>query len=269
MNWQGKRVLVTGANANTGFEIARRFADAGATVFLHAPTPGEARAASARLRATARVEVWPVAADFRRPARIGPMIDGILRRAGEIDILINNAVDQAMGYAMQDTPQSVLRAAIAINLESLFVCTQAVVRAMIKQGGGAVVNIGSNTSERAIRNRSAYIATKGALDALTRALAVELADHGIRVNMVVPGYIHSDRWKSLTNGVVARRRANLPLGREARAIDVAEAILFLASDAARSITGARLAVDAGSLAQLLPADVETGAGLLRRPTKAK
>lgn len=269
MNWQGKRVLVTGANANTGFEIARRFADVGATVFLHAPTLGEARAAAARLRTTARMKVWPVAADFRRPARIGPMIDGILRRVGGIDILVNNAVDQAMGYAMQDTPQPFLRAAIAINLESLFVCTQAVVRAMIKQGAGTVVNIGSNTSERAIRKRSVYIATKGALDALTRALAVELADHGIRVNMVVPGYIHSDRWKSLTKGLVVRRRANLPLGREARAIDVAEAILFLASDAARSITGARLAVDAGSLAQLLPADVETGTGLLRRPANAK
>ncbi|MBP7483275.1 MAG: SDR family oxidoreductase [Lacunisphaera sp.] len=269
MNWHGKRVLVTGANANTGFEIARRFADVGATVFLHAPTLGEARAAAAKLRTTPQMEVWPVAADFRRPARIGPMIDGIIRRADGIDILINNAVDQVIGYAMQDTPLSALRAAIAINLESLFVCTQAVVRAMIKQGGGTVVNIGSNTSERAIRQRSVYIATKGALDALTRALAVELGDHGIRVNMVVPGYIHSDRWKSLTKGVITRRRANLPLGREASATDVAEAILFLASDAARSITGARLAVDAGSLAQLLPADVETGNGLLRRPPNAQ
>lgn len=269
MNWCGQRVLVTGANANTGFEIVRRFASAGATVFLHAPTLGEARAAATKLRTTAGLEVWPVAADFRRPAMIGPMIDGIVRRAGGIDVLINNAVDQAMGYAMPDTPRSVLRTAIAVNLESLFLCTQAVVRAMIRQGGGTVVNIGSNISERALRNRSVYIATKGALDALTRALAVELADHGIRVNMVVPGYIHSDRWQTLAKGVVARRRANLPLGRETQAIDVAEAVLFLASNVARSITGARLAVDAGSLVQLLPKDVERGTGLLRRPANAK
>lgn len=257
MNWRGKRVLVTGANANTGLEIARRFATAGAAVFLHAPTQAAARAAAARLRKETSAEIWPVASDFRSPERIRRMMDAILRRAGGIDVLVNNAVDQAMGYAMQNTPPSVLRAAIAINLEGLFICTQAAVRAMIRQSGGAIVNIGSNVSERAIRNRSVYIATKGALDALSRALAVELAEHGIRVNVVVPGYIHSDRWKALTKRRVARRRANLPLGREAQAADVAEAVLFLASDAARCITGARLAVDAGCLAQLVPADAET------------
>lgn len=256
MTWTKKRVLVTGAETNTGFAIARHFARAGATVFLHAPTLAKARAAAGQLRPAAPGGVFPVAADFRRPREIERMIAAVKKHGGGLDVLVNNAVMQAVGYAMQDTPRRLLRDALAVNLEGLFICTQLVVRAMLRQGGGVIVNIGSNTAERAIRHRTVYIATKGGLEALTRALAVELAGRGIRVNLVVPGYIHSDRWAALPKRQVARRRANVPSGHEASADDVADAVLFLASDTARSITGARLAVDGGVLAQMLPADVE-------------
>lgn len=256
MNWTNRRVLVTGAETNTGYEIARQFALVGATVFIHAPTMRKAREATTRLRPEARGGVFPVAADFRRPGEIARMLDAIGKHGGQINILVNNAVHQAVGFSMRQLPRTMLRDAIAVNLEGLFICTQLVVEGMAEQGGGVIINIGSNTSERAIRNRAIYIATKGAVDALTRALAVELAGLKIRVNTVVPGYIYSDRWKSLSRRIAARRRANLPLGHEVKAVEVADAVLFLASEAARSITGARLAVDGGSLAQLLPEDVE-------------
>ncbi|MEI8291680.1 MAG: SDR family oxidoreductase, partial [Verrucomicrobiota bacterium] len=113
-----------------------------------------------------------------------------------------------------------------------------------------------NVSTRAIRNRTAYLASKGGVDALTLALAVELGPYGIRVNNVAPGYINTDRWETLPTAIAQRRRANLPLGREATAEDIAQAAMFLASDQAANITGTRLVVDGGCSAQHLPIDAE-------------
>ena len=126
---------------------------------------------------------------------------------------------------------------------------------MLPAGRGAIVNLGSNVAQRAIRQRTAYAASKGAVEALTRAMAVELAPAGIRVNSVTAGYIHSDRWAGLT-GEAERRRANIPLGREAAGGEIAGAVLFLASEAASHIAGACLTVDGGVTAQLVPSDCD-------------
>ena len=123
---------------------------------------------------------------------------------------------------------------------------------MIAQGGGVIVNVGSNVSTRAIRKRAAYCASKGGVDALTRAMAVDLGKYGIRVNTVAPGYIHTERWDKLPEQDVQRRRANIPLGKEASGDDIADAVLFLASDQAANIHGARLVVDGGCSAQHMP-----------------
>jgi NAD(P)-dependent dehydrogenase (short-subunit alcohol dehydrogenase family) len=127
---------------------------------------------------------------------------------------------------------------------------------MLAQGGGAIVNIGSNVSPRAIRKRSGYCASKGGVDALTLAMAVDLGPRGIRVNTVAPGYIHTERWETLSEHDTLRRRANVPLGKEASADEVAAAVLFLASDEAAGIHGARLVVDGGCSAQHMPVDCD-------------
>ena len=127
---------------------------------------------------------------------------------------------------------------------------------LAQESRGVIVNVGSNVSTRAIRNRTAYVASKGGLDALTRSMAVDLGPKGIRVNMVAPGYIYTDRWDKLNEATMKRRRLNCPIGMEATAEDIAQAVAFMASDAARNICGERLVVDAGCSAQHMPVDVD-------------
>lgn len=256
MRFTAKRVLVTGAESNTGLGIARRFAEEGATVALHGVNAAATADAAERIGRDHHTTVLPLTADFTQDGTVEAMFAEIRGRLGGLDVLVNNAVDQAVGYSFVDTPPSFLAAAILVNLVAPFRCAQLAANLMIAEGGGAIVNLGSNTAERAIRNRSAYVATKGSVEALTRSMAVELGPRGVRVNAVVPGYIFTERWVQLPAESAARRRANLPLGREASARDIANAVLFLASDEARSITGTRLVVDGGALAQLLPRDTE-------------
>ena len=128
---------------------------------------------------------------------------------------------------------------------------------MLKQESrGVIVNLGSNVSTRAIRKRTAYVASKGGLDALTRSMAIDLGPKGIRVNMVAPGYIFTDRWEKISDETRTRRRQNCPIGTEATADDIAQAVAFMASDASRNICGERLVVDAGCSAQHMPVDVD-------------
>ncbi len=252
MSWKSKTVLVTGAEANTGYATVRRFAVEGAQVFLHAPTLDVAREAACRLKAESGQTVHPVGADFRNPEEIKAMVGKIGTEAHGLDVLVNNAVDLALGYGFLDVPYKFLTDAVAVNFTGLFLCSQLTARLMIQRHGGTIINIGSITSERVTRNRAVYVATKGAVDTLTRAMAVELGPLGIRVNCVAPGHIYTSRWLNLSEGDVERRRANIPLGRESTPDDIADAVHFLASDQARCITGVRLPVDGGNLAQLHP-----------------
>lgn len=252
-----KWALVTGADTNTGFAIARRFAMGGFGVFLHSLSQSKAERAVRRLLKEDRNStIIPVWADFRDHREIPRMMRQVRQHSTRLDVLVNNAVHQAIGYEAAETPYAVVRAAVSVNLEGLYFCIQHSVQIMRRQKHGVIINLGSNTAERAIRGRSIYIATKGAVESLSRALSLELSPYKIRVNTVVPGYIHSDRWQRLPASVVRRRRANIPLGCEASPTDVAEAVYFLSMDQAAMITGARLVVDGGCLAQLYPKDVE-------------
>ena len=257
MRFKDKIVLVTGAATNTGFGIAQRFAEEGAVVVVNGrPDDGVAEAA-AKIHGATGARVIPAPADLADPAAIAELFAVVQRECGRLDVLVNNAAQQALGYSFVDTPLALLDLAVRVNLLGTFQCSQYAARMMIAQGGGgAIINVSSNSAERALRRRSAYVASKGAVDALTRAMAIELGQHGIRVNAVAPGYIHTVRWNDLTPSQVARRRANVPLGQEATAEDVAEAILFLASNRACNIAGTRLVVDGGCSIQMGPADTE-------------
>lgn len=146
---------------------------------------------------------------------------------------------------------------IKTNMLGTFQVSQQAVKIMMQQESrGVIVNLGSNVSMRAIRNRTAYVASKGGVDALTRSMAVDLGPKGIRVNEVAPGYIYTDRWDKLDESVMKRRRLNTPIGKEATADDIAQAVAFLASDASKNIAGERLVVDAGCSAQHMPIDVD-------------
>ena len=123
--------------------------------------------------------------------------------------------------------------------------------------------MGSNSSERVSRKRLAYVTSKGGMDTMVKALGVDLGPLGVRVNMVAPGYIWSDRWNWLTDAIKERRHRNVPTGHEATGQDVAAAVLFLASPGARGFQGARLLMDGGSCAQLYPVDCEDDTSTMR------
>lgn len=256
MRFKNKTVLVTGAGRNTGLGIAAGFAAEGATVFLNGRTSKKVDTALAALRQRGLKRLIGLVGDISAAAEVEEMFRQISAKAKRLDVLVNNAVHLGVGADVLDMELEYFEAVTRVNLVGTFHVSQQAARLMKRRGGGAIVHIGSNVTQRAIRNRSAYLASKGGIDALTLAMAVDLAPHGIRVNMVAPGYINTDRWATLAAAIVRRRRANVPLGREATAEDVAQAVLFLASDQAVNITGARLVVDGGCSAQLYPKDVE-------------
>lgn len=258
MSFKDHCVLVTGAAHNTGFGIARRFAAEGARVWLNDCSPGETNDAVERIRAETGGRIFPLPADLADASAVASMFATLVAQSGgRIDVLVNNAAQQAIGQPFLTTPLHVLEHTIRVNLVGAYLCGQYAARVMAERGRGAIVQLGSNSAVRAIRDRSAYVATKGALDALVRAMALELGPLGIRVNCVIPGYIHTERWQTLPPERAARRRKNIPLGREASADDIADAVLFLASDRAACINGSQLTVDGGCLAQLVPVDLET------------
>jgi NAD(P)-dependent dehydrogenase (short-subunit alcohol dehydrogenase family) len=249
---EGKVALVTGATRNTGLAIAQALHAAGATVYLNGRRPEDVEAARVRLGARAR----GVPADLADDEATAGMVARVQREAGRLDVLVNNACHQGTGHAALETPLRFWDEVLAVNLRAAFhACTRAAAL-MRERGGGSIVNIGSSTARRAIRDRAAYIASKGGLEALTRALAVEWGPYGIRVNLVTPGYIHTDRWDAVPRQRLERRRANLPLGREAMPADVASAVVFLASPASGNMTGSEVALDGGAGAQAFPADAE-------------
>jgi len=249
-------VLVTGASRNTGRGIAARFAAEGATVFVNGTTAEGVHRAVEELEAAGVRNLIEAPADLADAQAVDRLFELIRQRAGRLDVLVNNAVLQGIGYNFEETPLEVFEKVIRVNLIGAFHVAREAARMMIAQGGGAIVNIGSNVSTRAIHNRSAYCASKGGIDGLTLAMAIDLGPRGVRVNEVVPGYIHTERWEKLSEQDTLRRRANVPLGREATADDIAGAVLFLASAEAGNITGARLVVDGGCTAQHMPLDID-------------
>lgn len=254
--FNGKVVLVTGAVRNTGLAIAEAFAREGAVVVLNGRTSDDVAREAERLRRLHGADVIEAVADISCQAQVDAMFELINAQCGRLDILVNNAVVQGVGYSLVDTPRDLLENVFQVNVFGAYTCSQGAAKLMLKRKTGVIINIGSNTAERTIRNRTAYVASKAALDGLTRAMAVELGPEGIRVNAVIAGYIRTERWETLADGVEARRHANIPLRAEAQGEDIADAVLFLASDEAARINGAQLVVDGGSLAQLYPSDCD-------------
>jgi len=257
MRFKDKVVLVTGASRNTGVGIAALFIREGAKVCINGSTPESTAQGGRFLREMGLDGFLEVPADIGNTEQVRAMFAKIREAYGRIDIVVNNACNQGIGPAFEDMDPEYFLSVIRTNLLGTFQVSQEAVKMMLQQESrGVIVNLGSNVSMRAIRNRTAYVASKGGIDALTRSMAVDLGPKGIRVNMVAPGYIFTDRWEKLSDEKAKRRRLNCPIGFEATADDVAQAVAFMASDASRNICGERLVVDAGCSAQHMPVDVD-------------
>jgi len=256
MTYEHKVVLVTGAGTNTGLAIAEAFAKAGATVVLNDLNSEDVEREAKRIREAFGTRVIEAVADVSKQDQVDAMFVRIEQECGRLDVLVNNAVHLGLGHSFVGTPREFLEKVFQVNVFGCFACAQGAARMMQRQGNGSIIHISSNTAQRAILNRTVYISSKAAIDGLNRSMALELGPDGIRVNCIVPGYIHTPRWDDLPEGHAERRRANLPLGMEATGKDISGAVLFLASDAAAKITGTEIVVDAGQSSQLSPPDCD-------------
>jgi NAD(P)-dependent dehydrogenase (short-subunit alcohol dehydrogenase family) len=240
----GKRALVTGASKGIGRAGAVALAAAGAEVVLAARTLAEmeetvAELAAAGHRAKAvRLDVTDRAAVRATVAAEGPF-----------DALLNNAGTNIREPFLEVTDAS-LDALLQLNVAAMFCVAQAVAAGMVAAGkGGAIVNLSSVNGHVAGANRTVYTATKHAVEGMTKAMAFEMGPHGVRVNAIAPGFVETP----LTAGVLAdpkfrdRVVRQMPLGRVMQVEDIMGAIVFLASDASRMVTGASLLIDGGAL----------------------
>jgi NAD(P)-dependent dehydrogenase (short-subunit alcohol dehydrogenase family) len=259
MRFSDKVVFVTGSSRNTGLGLAEAFLREDATVFVNGSTVETTINATEQLRQNGFEKVIDLPGSVGDLKTVAKMFETIRNKTGRLDILVNNACQQGVGHSFKTVPSDLFEEVIQTNLLGTFYVSQKAVQLMLEQSGnngGVIVNLSSNVSARAIHKRAAYCASKGGIDSLTRAMAVDLAPLGIRVNSVAPGYIRTERWNHLTKEQIKRRHLNVPMGKESDFQDIAEAVMFLASDAAQNICGVRLVVDGGCTAQHLPADVD-------------
>ncbi len=248
MQLKDRVAVVTGAGRGIGFGIAERFAREGATVVIGELVPERGAAAAERLRAAGHA-AQAVPLDVTQPESCAALTAQVLAAHGRIDVLVNNAGLFILGKS-EEMPAADWRVQIDVLLNGVFFMTQAVARAaMIPQRGGAVVNIASIGGLGGWPMRSPYNAAKAAVIVLTECLATEWAQHNIRLNCVSPGVTRTEMTDlAVKQGAAANldkfeRRA--PQGRMGEVADIANAVLFLASDRASYVTGENLVMDGG------------------------
>ena len=256
--FDGKTVLITGGNRNTGLYITEKFYREGARVFMCGSTPESTAAGVEKLAKMGVTGIRAIPCDVSDLTQVKAMFDIIEKEAGVLDILVNNAAHQGIGKPFVEMDPEYVMEVLGVNVRGGFQVTQqAVNRFFLKQESrGVAVFISSNTAQRAIRNRTAYCASKGAINSMVKALALDLGPLGIRVNACAPGYIYTERWDVLPEEKKARRRMNCPLRHEASGSDIANVVAFLASDASSNMTGEIITCDAGCSCQHMPEDVD-------------
>ncbi len=244
----GEVALVTGSTSGLGAEIARLFAAEGARVVVTGRSPERGQAIAARIRA-AGGEVQFERADLALPASAEALVDAARRHFGALTLLVNNAVGAAgpgADAAVAEVTPETWEAKLRVDLIAPGLLIRAAIPEMMRAGHGSIVNISSRTAERATPKVAVYTAAKGGLNALTRSVATDYAQHGIRCNTVQPGYIWHERRDAEISSERRERIEQMHLTRVPTALDVAYAVLFLASREAEVITGVTLQVDGGS-----------------------
>ncbi|MGI4796540.1 MAG: SDR family NAD(P)-dependent oxidoreductase [Janthinobacterium lividum] len=242
----GKVAIVTGGGRGLGRAIAHGLAQQGANVVITGRTAATLEATVAELGPDAMAHAGDVAVE----GDVIALRDAALARFGRIDILVNNAGVNPIYKPIETTTLDEWQHIVGINLTGIFLCAKHIGGSMVSAGRGSVINISSVAGHVGLRRSVPYCATKGGLELMTKALALDWATKGVRVNCIAPGYFETD----LTAGMIAnealstRLLGQTPMGRFGRDPDIIGAAIFLASDASAYITGQSLAVDGGYLA---------------------
>jgi len=258
MRLKGKVAVVTGSGQGIGRGIAERFAREGAAVVVNDRDESTLREAEQAVR---RFDgrVLAVRADVGRADEVARLFDQARSAFGTVDVLVNNAAWAAPIAHFLDMTEEFWDTVLTTNLKSMFLCSQRAAQLLAEQKKpGAIVNISTFGAARAHREMVAYDASKGGVEAATRAMAMDLAPWRIRVNAVGPGPIATPSLLALlkTEENIERMRKTIPLERLGEPDDIASAVLFFASDDASFVTGQVLYVDGGVVAQLRPAVCE-------------
>jgi 3-oxoacyl-[acyl-carrier protein] reductase len=242
MNLNGKIALVTGSGRGIGKAIAKKLSEAGASVVINDVTD-EAASTAQEIAAAGRPSLF-IKGSVSSAAEVGAMMDQTVAAFGRLDILVNNAGITRDKLTMSMTDED-WDAVININLKGVFVCTRAVLKLMMKQRYGRIINISSISGILGNPGQVNYCAAKAGIIGLTRTVAKEMASRQITVNAIAPGFIETDMTAKLPEKLKEEFSKKIPAGYFGKPEDVAAAVAFFASDEARYITGQVLCVDGG------------------------
>ena len=254
MRLKDKVTLITGGNAGIGRATARLFAREGARVVIAARNAEAGHQTVADIEALGGVANF-IKCDVRRAGDCQRAVDAVVERFGRLDTLFNNA-GVVISARAEETDEATWDLVMDTNAKGVFLMSRAAIPAMRRQGGGVIINNASDWGIVGGEEAAAYCASKGAVVLMTKAMALDHAAEGIRINAVCPGDTYVPRWDEraaraghTVDEEIAGFTRNIPLGRVATPEEIAQAVLFLASDASSFMTGAALVVDGGYTAR--------------------
>lgn len=239
-----KTAIITGGGSGIGLAITEKFVAAGYTTLIIGRDEGKLNAATT----TFGDNCIPMQCDLSDLSAIPPLVQKITDQFGHIDVLVNNAgINQKKEFT--DVTDEEFQRILLTNVTAVFSLSREVARGMIARENGVIINISSMASQYGIPKVIAYTASKSAIEGMTKAMATELSPKGIRVNCVAPGFIATDMSAKALNSDPERKGKALgrtPMGKLGEPADIGDAVLFLASDSAKYITGTILRVDGGN-----------------------
>jgi NAD(P)-dependent dehydrogenase (short-subunit alcohol dehydrogenase family) len=254
----GKVALVTGASRGIGAAVARAYRLAGARVAIAAR---DTRALDRLAEELGRGEghALAVAADVSEPTAVAEMVDTVISEFGRLDFACNSAAGGGHPPTpLADVPIEAFDSGLAVTLRGVFLSMRAEIPAIMSSGGGSIVNVSSTAGLQPVGGLASYVASKFGVEGLTRVAALDYAAAGVRVNALAPGPILTDNLERAGPAAQQAAAAAMPLARVGRPEEVADAVVWLSSDAAGFITGSTLTMDGGKLAGTPPFNVKAG-----------
>jgi NAD(P)-dependent dehydrogenase (short-subunit alcohol dehydrogenase family) len=245
-------VFITAGSKNTGYAIAEKFAMEGYNVAISSREIAEAQEAAKIISEKYNVKSKGYKLEITDINEIKSVFKSIKEDFGGLDTFVANAANLGVDMKFLTVTEEEFGSVVDTNLKGSFFCAQQAAHIMKEQGKGSIIFISSVHSKQAIFGRSLYTASKGGINALSKAMSIELAQYGIRSNCILAGAIRTNRWDNLTPEQEAARRANWPLGIESTGEDIANGVFYLGTDLSKTVTGSELAIDSGILNSLLP-----------------